>query len=86
MGLDTVELIMAVEEEFDIAIPDSRAIYFTTPNLLAEGVAEFRAAKGLPVIQSEIDERIRLIVIDFFGVPEDNYTPDGKFVEHFGLD
>ena len=39
MGLDGVELLLAVEEEFGVAIADADAIGLTTPALLAEYVS-----------------------------------------------
>ncbi|HEX8987039.1 MAG TPA: hypothetical protein VF816_03695 [Rhodocyclaceae bacterium] len=38
MGLDSVELVLAVEEEFGIGIPDEDAANLTTPRILADYV------------------------------------------------
>lgn len=46
MGLDGVELIMATEDEFGIAIPDDDAWKLATPRLLADYVAQRLAAEG----------------------------------------
>ena len=40
MGLDTIEFIMAIEEEFEISIPDEDAVWLTTPQKAALFVAE----------------------------------------------
>jgi len=46
MGLDGVELVMAVEESFDISISDSEACELITPALLIDHVQ--RSIKSLP--------------------------------------
>jgi acyl carrier protein len=40
MGLDAVELILAVEEAFGITIPDSAACEMTTPAMMIRFVQE----------------------------------------------
>ncbi len=36
MGLDTVELVMAFEEEFEVDIPDADAAHMLTPRLVID--------------------------------------------------
>ncbi|RYD22522.1 MAG: hypothetical protein EOP88_07675 [Verrucomicrobiaceae bacterium] len=42
MGLDTVELLMSWEKEFDIQIPNATAAGLVTPRHAADAVAEIR--------------------------------------------
>jgi acyl carrier protein len=55
MGLDTVELVMAVEEYFDIEIPDEVASTLDTVGLLHRFVvAELQRKRLLPVDQAAV--------------------------------
>ena len=38
MGLDSVELVLSYEEEFNIRIPDKDAEQMLTPKLVADGI------------------------------------------------
>jgi hypothetical protein len=48
MGLDTVELILAIEEEFGVEIPDEKACEMSTPRHVADFLLE-----QLPLVSSE---------------------------------
>jgi acyl carrier protein len=51
MGLDAVELVMEVEETFDVRIPDDAASEIRTPGQLLELVAELRRGRYPPASQ-----------------------------------
>ena len=83
MGLDGVELIMRIEEEFDIEIPDEDAERLTTVGSIADYVAERSQA---PLRRHpEIWERVRAIVIDELAVPENKVVRDARLVQDLNL-
>lgn len=84
MGLEVVELIMRIEEEFDIEIPDKDAERLTTVGHIADYVSE-RSQVSLRR-HSEIWERVRAIVIDELAVPENKVMRDARLVEDLDLD
>ncbi len=45
MGLDAVELLLAVEEEFEVEIPDRAALRLETPRMLAEYIYSLRVGE-----------------------------------------
>nr|YP_010336275.1 acyl carrier protein [Chroodactylon ornatum]UNJ14681.1 acyl carrier protein [Chroodactylon ornatum] len=45
-SLDTLELVMAIEEEFGLEIPDTNAEEITTPGLAVSFIKEKLDAKG----------------------------------------
>ncbi len=86
MSLDTVELIMSVEGEFEISISNELAAKITTPRELCEVVSLLRQNKDLPVDGEAIQTGIKALVFEISGITDKQYSLDGKFVEDFGLD
>jgi acyl carrier protein len=50
-SLDAMNLLFALEEEFNVSIPDSEAHAIRTVRGAAEGVAKLLAAKGDPALE-----------------------------------
>lgn len=70
MGLDSVELVLAVEEEFAITIEDEDAASLTTPRLLANYVASklgAMAQRGDRCLSQAGFSRIRSVLTRDFG-------------------
>ncbi len=86
MGLDTVELVMAYEEEFDIVITDASAEKLLTPRLTCELIESTLIRSGRPRPMSEIEELVRTITIEQLGLPEAEYHLDAEYVRDFGAD
>ena len=86
MGLDSVELAMGYEEEFDISISNADAEKFITPRLVGDLVERLLAEKGQIVPRELIDQKIKEITIDCLGLSETDYWLDGQFVRDFGID
>lgn len=78
MGLDTVELVMSYEEEFDIAIADAAAEKLTTPRLTSDLIESILIRKNRPRPRAEIDEQVKLITIGQLGISESIYHPDAE--------
>jgi hypothetical protein len=74
MGLDIVELIMRVEEEFDLEIPDEDAEKLVTVALMADYIAQ---KQELPLEQQEeIWQRLCFVIADQCAVPIEKLARD----------
>ena len=83
MGLESVELIMRIEEEFDIEILDEDAMKLTTVGDIADYVA---ARSQVPLSRhTEIWEQVRAIAVDELAVPESKIVRDARLVEDLNL-
>lgn len=84
MGLDGVELVLSVEEEFGIAIDDKDAEHVTTPKLLAEYVisrlGEMDSQLGRCLTQSGF-YRIRSVLVREFGAKRKDVRPDSVILD-----
>ena len=86
MGLDTVELIMAIEEEFAIAIPDDAAAKLGRLGEIRDHVVLSLNERGETPDPAAVWERIKAIMRRDHGVREEDLTPDTHIVHDFGLD
>lgn len=84
MGLDLVETVMRIEEEFEITIPDEVAETLVTPRTVIDYLMS----------RSEISEKwsrdyiavsVMLIVEDESGVDRKNFNEDSRFIEDLGM-
>lgn len=80
MGLETVELVMAWEEEFGVEIPDSVAASLKTPRQVTDWLAA--QLPGYP--RDEIAAGVRRRPLDQLGIRPTQYREDARFVEDFG--
>jgi len=89
MGLDTVELLLNVEECFGVAITDESAAELTTPRQLASHVAKLLAAqspenisaRASPCLSQRAFYRLRRILIAETGLSRDTLRPDTPLAE-----
>jgi acyl carrier protein len=87
MGLDSVELVMAVEEAFGIAIPDADAAKMITPEMMITYVQN--AVASCPEhsqrwTHDELRHVIRQIISEKLCVK--NFNDTDEFVRDLGLD
>ena len=76
MGLDAVELIMAVEEAFDIEIPDREAEKLgTVGQMYAFIVNKLAFDQSRRCLSSAVFYRARQALIDLSGVPRQSVSP-----------
>jgi len=76
MGLDTVELVMAFEDEFGIVITDGEAEKMETPGLVADYVMErVRTRKDYPCASQAAFYRLRTVLMREFGIPRHDIRP-----------
>jgi acyl carrier protein len=93
MGLDIVELVMAVEETFGIEIPDRDAERLRTVGDLYWYVREHTPGALLPIAvahhsvpSDELWERLLDVIEKETGVDRARLTPAARFVDDLGLD
>ncbi|MBL6851830.1 MAG: hypothetical protein ISS15_19620 [Alphaproteobacteria bacterium] len=86
MGLDTVELVMAFEEAFDIEISDSDAEVMATVGDAVDHIATVLVRRGRSADSNAIYFRVREIVIRHLNVDPDKVTRSARFVQDLGAD
>jgi acyl carrier protein len=88
MGLDAVEMVMAIEEEFDINIPDEEAGNFDTVGKLYRHIVDVLYQSGCSgqVDESEVWERMKDVIVSQLGVRPELVTEDASFVADLGID
>jgi acyl carrier protein len=85
MGLETVEIVMAVEEMFHLNIPDELAAkLFTVGELHLYVLAEL-ARRGRPAPDpAAVFDTLRNIIVRILRVAPSDVTPDANFVNDLG--
>ncbi len=86
MGLDTVELVMAIEEEFDLEIPNETCALLETPRQVIDWIVEVREGSALAVPREQVAAKVKQITIHQSGIRENRYWERGKFIADFGMD
>ncbi len=90
MGLDTVELVLRVEEEFDVIIPDEVAEKIMTVGNFCDAVIRLRQEKFGDSVSDNTDEavfkKVKEFIIDQLGVEPDLVTRDAHIVDDLGAD
>lgn len=85
MGLDLVETVMRIEEEFEITIPDEVAVTLVTPRTVIDYL----------ISRPEISERwskdyvtisVWMILEDEIGIDRKDYNENSRFIEDMGMD
>lgn len=86
MGLDSVELIMAVEGHFDIEIDNEDAATLATCGKLSDHIVKLWRANGDLRPAEEIWEQTVQIIVERLGVKPEEVTREAKFIEDLGMD
>jgi len=86
MGLDTVELVMAFEEEFSIDIPNAVAEDMVSAGKAAEAIAAILARLGRPADAQAVYARVKAITCDQLNIDPARIGWDTRFVEDIGAD
>lgn len=87
MGLDTVELVLAVEERFSIHIPNEVAARLETVGQMHQFVVEHLQQRDPPHLTSdEVLTILTGVICDQLGVPRDRVVPGAYFVGDLGAD
>ncbi|HSY19615.1 MAG TPA: hypothetical protein VK815_14835 [Candidatus Acidoferrales bacterium] len=86
MGLDTVELIMAIEEEFNLEIPNETAAKLVILGDIHNYVVQALKQRGETPDEKLIWERLKNIVIKQLGVRPDEVTKSADIVRDLRAD
>jgi acyl carrier protein len=86
MGLESVELVMALEEEFSIKIPDSEAAQLETPGHMLRYVVNALRSRGDQIDEHEAWIQIKEMIVEQLGVKPEQVTPEAYFVADLGVD
>ena len=81
MGLDAVELVMAVEEEFSIEISNSEAEKMKCVGDMLDFVLRTLRERGEPVDEAEVLTRLRAIIVEQLSVRHEEVTLTARFVQ-----
>ena len=87
MGLDAVELVLAVEKVFDIEIPDEEAGKIVTVGELHEYVfAELTRLDRPNRNRDIIYDLLRNVICFQLGVKPERVVPNARFVQDLGIE
>ena len=87
MGLDTVELVLAVERRFSITIPHEVAAQLATVGQMHQFVVEqLQRAGSLEPSRDEVYSILTDVICHQLGVRREDVTPDAHFVYDLGAD
>jgi len=79
MGLDSVELVMAIEEEFGIEIPNEDAEQITTVGQMYDFLRKtLHSTPPAHCMTQRMFYRVRRAIIENYGVPKQSITLDTK--------
>ena len=84
MGLEVVELVMAVEESFAIQVDDEEAAKLVNCGLLCDYIVAKLRARGDARTEAEVWSELKVIVVEQLGVKPDEVTREAKFYEDLG--
>jgi acyl carrier protein len=85
MGMDTVELVMAVEEEFSMTIPNDVAATLDTAGKLYEYVILNHGIDG-DLNEDQIWNKLVDVIIRQLGVRREEVKKESNFVYDLGVD
>lgn len=83
MGLDIVEFVMSVEEEFQLEIPDNVKATFVNPRTIIDYIALQVQEK---FTREQVAEKIWEILVYKTGIKRSKFDEDSRFIEDMGLD
>lgn len=86
MGLETVELVMAIEEEFSIEIPDSVTESLATVGEIHAHLLQALRQRGETPDEGRVWERLKAIIVDQLGVRPAEVIPSARIVQDLGAD
>ncbi len=86
MGMDTVELVMDIKDEFRIGIPDEVASTLESVGDLHECVLSKLRERGEQPNEAQIWNRLCHLLVVNFGISPEKITRSAKVVRDLGLD
>jgi acyl carrier protein len=86
MGLDTVELVMAIEEEFSIEIPNADSARLGVLGDLSDYVMAALRQRGETPDEGQVWERLSALVVAQLGVRPEEVTRSAHVVKDLHAD
>ena len=86
MGLDLVEFMMRVEEEFDVFIPDQNKSLMYTPKDMIEYLADQPSVMKKFGSRDKIAERFWEAAEDELGIDPTEFSEDADFIREMNID
>ena len=86
MGLDAVEIVMELEKEFGVSIPDAEASRVVTTADLRDCVLRQLARSGRSPDPQQVWVRVRQIIADQSGIAAHLIYPEARLVEDLHLE
>jgi acyl carrier protein len=86
MGLDAVGIVMELEKEFGVSIPDADASRVTTAADLRDCVLNQMVQHGRPADLERVWVRVREIIAEQAGIGAHLIYPEARLVEDLHLD
>ncbi len=86
MGLDTVELVMAIEEEFSIQIADADAEGLAVLGDMHAYVVRALRLRGDTTDEGEVWQRLSAVVVEQLGVRPDQVTRTAHIIHDLRAD
>jgi hypothetical protein len=86
MGLDTVELVMAIEEEFSIEIPNADAARLGVLGDLSDYVVAALRQRGETPDEAQVWQRLSALVVAQLGVRPEEVTRSAHVVKDLHAD
>lgn len=83
MGLDLVEFVMSVEEEFELEIPNEIAASFVNPKTIIDYVASQVQGK---FTRQQVAEKIWEILVYETAIDREKFDEESRFIADMGLD
>ena len=81
MGLDLVDLVYRIEDEFEITIPDEAAGLMTTPQMVIDYVSSRPEVKWP---RDHVEATVWLAIVDELGISKEDFNNDSRFIEDMG--
>lgn len=89
MGLDVVEFLLVIEQEFDLKLPDSEVSLISTVGELVDLVHQKlmirHDLKHCPSNKA-VFEKIKILLVNEYQIPEINITHQARFVQDLHMD
>ena len=85
MGLDLVEMVYRLEEEFEIIIPDAAAEKMITPRNVIDYLMNQPEVNG-KWSRDYVQIAVWQIIEDEGGIRREDFNDDSRFIEDMGLD
>ena len=86
MGLDSVELIMAIEDEFGVTIPTENAPQLAILGDMHAFIICKLQQQGRNPDESEVWERLQTVVVQQLGVRPEEVTSEANLFTDLGAD